>query len=225
MESSWLRLFTFICWGSSNRKQAINPKSEENVSNSKLQQFIACILHTINRTDTSRFDSFRFASGISRNLFKTSIECSFWEILDSTRIRAKKRTLRMAGILNWILLLPYCSMFVVCAGIHYNFVRTSSMFLSSFFYLVFVHYKILSILFNINPFAQEDGVRFRTVHHTTPTSLTANDENCFVAITLPLPHTYTFPQHQRRNAESQQQPIRSAKALWRSRSRNLSLIL
>jgi hypothetical protein len=36
-------------------KQDMNPQSEENIFNSKEEQFMACILLLISRTDTSRF--------------------------------------------------------------------------------------------------------------------------------------------------------------------------
>jgi hypothetical protein len=41
----------------SNRKQAMNPKSEKNIFNEKRVQFITFILFLINETDTSRFGS------------------------------------------------------------------------------------------------------------------------------------------------------------------------
>jgi hypothetical protein len=42
---------------SSNRKQAMNPKSCKNIFNEKRMQFIACILFLMNKTYTSRFGS------------------------------------------------------------------------------------------------------------------------------------------------------------------------
>jgi hypothetical protein len=41
----------------SNRKQAMNPKSEKNIFNEKRVQFIAVILFLMNKTDTTRFGS------------------------------------------------------------------------------------------------------------------------------------------------------------------------